>query len=136
MTKVELVNAVAERTGLSKKDAGGAVDFLASYQRQSPVLDAAQRQRAQVAAGDGSIWLFSSSEAVHNLPASLPDVDWGRARAVATHARIAQACRTGEIAMPFSRRLRNEDGLRLLLRPSKQISTISVSAFGVHSTAY
>lgn len=78
--------------------AGGAVDFLASYQRQSPVLDAAQRQRAKVAAGDGSIWLFSSSEAVHNLLASLPDVDWGRARAVATHARIAQAVRDAGFA--------------------------------------
>lgn len=28
MTKVELVNAVAERTGLSKKDAGAAVDAV------------------------------------------------------------------------------------------------------------
>ena len=78
--------------------AGGAVDFLASYQRQSPLLDAAQRQRAQAAAADGSVWLFSSSEAVHNLRASLPGLDWGRARAVATHARIAQAVRDAGFA--------------------------------------
>lgn len=78
--------------------AGGAVDFLASYQRQSPLLDAAQRQRAQAAAGDGSVWLFSSSEAVANLQASLPGQDWTRARAVATHARIAQAVRDAGFA--------------------------------------
>lgn len=78
--------------------AGGEVDFLVSYQRQSPALDADQRQRAQEAAGDGSVWLFSSSEAVHNLQASLPGVDWGRARAVTTHARIAQAARAAGFA--------------------------------------
>jgi uroporphyrinogen-III synthase len=80
------------------RTAGGEVDFLASYQRQAPVLDVAQRQRAQAAADDGSVWLFSSSEAVHNLQASLPDVDWGRARAVTTHARIAQVARAAGFA--------------------------------------
>jgi len=73
--------------------AGGAVDFVASYQRQRPLLDATQRQLAQAAAIDGSVWLFSSSEAVLNLQASLPQQDWRAARAVATHARIAQAVR-------------------------------------------
>jgi uroporphyrinogen-III synthase len=73
--------------------AGGAVDFVASYQRQRPQLDATQRLLAQTGAGDGSVWLFSSSEAVQNLQASLPQQDWGAARAVATHARIAQAAR-------------------------------------------
>lgn len=79
--------------GRQVREAGGTVDFLVSYQRQAPVLDATQRQRAQAAAGDGSVWLFSSSEAVHNLQASLPEVDWRHARAVATHARIAEAAR-------------------------------------------
>lgn len=73
--------------------AGARVDFLASYQRLPAAPDAAQLQRARAAAEDGSVWLFSSSEAVHNLQASLPDVDWGRARAVTTHERIAQAAR-------------------------------------------
>jgi uroporphyrinogen-III synthase len=73
--------------------AGGAVDLVASYQRQLPQLDAAQLQLARAAAGDGSVWLFSSSEAVHNLRACLPEQDWRSARAVATHARIAQAAR-------------------------------------------
>ncbi len=84
--------------GRQVREAGGTVDFLASYQRQSPVLDAGQRQRAQEAAGDGSVWLFSSSEAVHNLQASLPGVDWSRARAVVTHERIAQAARAAGFA--------------------------------------
>ncbi|MCZ8294352.1 MAG: uroporphyrinogen-III synthase [Hylemonella sp.] len=80
-------------------DAGGTVDFVASYQRQRPLLDTNQRQLARAAAGDGSVWLFSSSEAVLNLQASLPQQDWGAARAVATHARIAQAARAAGFAM-------------------------------------
>lgn len=79
--------------------AGGTVDFVASYQRCRPQLDAAQLQLARAAAGDGSVWLFSSSEAVHNLQASLPQQDWGAARAVATHARIAQAARAAGFAV-------------------------------------
>ena len=81
------------------QQAGGTVDLLASYQRQSPVLNAEQLQRAQVAASDGSVWLFSSSEAVLNLQASLPGQSWGHARAVATHARIAQAARAAGFAL-------------------------------------
>ncbi len=79
--------------------AGGTVDFVASYQRCRPQLDAAQLQLAQAAAGDDSVWLFSSSEAVLNLQASLPQQDWGAARAVATHARIAQAVRAAGFAV-------------------------------------
>jgi uroporphyrinogen-III synthase len=73
--------------------AGGTVDFVASYQRARPHLDDARRQLAREAAGDGSVWLFSSSEAVHNLQACLPDQAWAAARAIATHARIAAAAR-------------------------------------------
>jgi uroporphyrinogen-III synthase len=73
--------------------AGGAVDFLVSYQRGCPRLNAAQLALARAASTDGSVWLFSSSEAVRNLQASLPQQDWRAARAVATHARIAQAVR-------------------------------------------
>lgn len=79
--------------------AGGTVDFVASYQRQRPSLDTVQKQLAQAAAGDGSVWLFSSSEAVLNLQASLPQQDWGAARAVATHARIAQSARAAGFAV-------------------------------------
>jgi len=79
--------------------AGGTVDFVVSYQRQRPQLDAAQQQLARTAASDGSVWLFSSSEAVHNLQACLPQQDWQAARAVATHARIAQAARRAGFAV-------------------------------------
>ena len=80
------------------QQAGGTVDLLATYQRQRPVLNAEQQQRAQAAASDGSVWLFSSSEAVHNLQSCLPGQDWRAARAVATHARIAQAARAAGFA--------------------------------------
>ncbi|HEY3049162.1 MAG TPA: uroporphyrinogen-III synthase, partial [Polaromonas sp.] len=44
---------------------------------------------------DGSVWLFSSSEAVANLASQphLSRLDWRRARAVATHPRIADTLR-------------------------------------------
>ena len=75
--------------------AGAQVDFVGVYQRRAPRLADAQLQRARLASTDGSVWLFSSSEAVTNL-ANLPalsGVDWSRARAVATHPRILDAVR-------------------------------------------
>ena len=63
------------------------------YRRVAPVFDAARRALATSAATDGSLWLFSSSEAVFNLCAALPAQDWRAARALATHPRIAQAAR-------------------------------------------
>ena len=72
-------------------EAGVVVDFVVAYQRACPHLDKQQQQLAQAAACDGSVWLFSSSEAVANLRVSLPSQDWSAARAVATHARIAAA---------------------------------------------
>ena len=75
--------------------AGATVDFVGVYQRRAPRLNDAQMQRARQASADGSVWLFSSSEAVANLLqlAGLEGVDWRCARAVATHPRIAQAAR-------------------------------------------
>jgi uroporphyrinogen-III synthase len=69
--------------------AGAQVDFVAVYERRAPLFTAAQRQLIEAAAHDGSVWLFSSSEAL----AQLPPQDWSQARAVATHPRIAQAVR-------------------------------------------
>ena len=75
--------------------AGASVDFVGVYQRCAPVLADAQIGRARTASADGSVWLFSSSEALVNLLqlADLQDVDWSHARAVATHPRIAKAVR-------------------------------------------
>lgn len=69
--------------------AGARVDLVAVYQRRAPAFTDSQRQRMAAAAHDGSVWLLSSSEALAHLPAG----DWSRARAVATHPRIAEAAR-------------------------------------------
>jgi uroporphyrinogen-III synthase len=68
--------------------AGGQVEFAAVYQRRAPQFSAAQTAWAQQAAVDGSVWVFSSSQAVTHLPTG---IDWRQARCVATHERIAQA---------------------------------------------
>lgn len=72
---------------------GAVVEQVVAYRRAAPTLDAGQRALAQVAAGDGSLWLFSSAQAIAHLVAALPDCDWAAARALATHPRIAQAAR-------------------------------------------
>lgn len=73
--------------------AGGRIDTVVAYRRLPPVLGEAERQLASAAATDGSVWLFSSSEAIANLRAALPGLRWDRARAVATHPRIGEAAR-------------------------------------------
>lgn len=71
--------------------AGGRIDTVVAYRRLAPALGDAERQLATAAATDGSVWLFSSSEAIANLCAALPGLRWDRARAVATHPRIGEA---------------------------------------------
>lgn len=73
--------------------AGAQVDQVAAYRRLAPKFDAAQRARAERAAVDGSLWLFSSSEAIDNLRQCLPGVGWSGARALVTHPRIGEAAR-------------------------------------------
>lgn len=72
---------------------GAEVDFVVAYQRAAPRWTPAQVELALAAARDGSVWLFSSAEALTHLGSLLPGQDWSGARAVATHARIAQAAR-------------------------------------------
>jgi uroporphyrinogen-III synthase len=71
--------------------AGAQVHWVMAYSRSGPLWSAAQSALASGAALDGSIWLFSSSEALVKLKVLLPEQDWTRARAVATHERIAKA---------------------------------------------
>lgn len=74
--------------------AGGCrVDVVSSYERRTPQLTAAQLELARAASCDGSVWLFSSSEAVTNLvqQPGLSAVNWQRAQAIATHPRIQAA---------------------------------------------
>ncbi len=72
---------------------GARVDFVVVYQRRAPTWSAQQRAQASQAASDGSVWLFSSAQALANLRLLLPTQDWSAARAVATHPRIAAALR-------------------------------------------
>lgn len=81
------------------ESAGGHVEFVVAYQRCVPQWTGAQAVLAHTAASDGSVWLLSSSEAVANLVAAFPDAPWHQARAVATHARIAQAARAAGFAV-------------------------------------
>jgi uroporphyrinogen-III synthase len=74
-------------------DAGARIETVVAYVRRAPVWSEAQRQKARDAAGTGSAWLFSSSQAVAHLQGLLPGQDWSEARAIATHPRIASAAR-------------------------------------------
>lgn len=73
--------------------AGGQIDTVVAYRRLAPSLGESERQLATAAATDGSVWLFSSGEAIANLCAALPGLRWDQARAVATHPRIGDAAR-------------------------------------------
>jgi len=80
--------------------AGASAQFVVAYERRAPVWSAAQVAQAQQAASDGSVWCFSSSQAIQHLAQLLPTQSWDKARCVATHARIAQTAQTlgfGEI---------------------------------------
>lgn len=73
--------------------AGGQVEFVMVYQRGAPEFSPQEHELARQAATDGSVWLFSSSQAITNLGSCLPGQSWAGARAVATHPRIASAAR-------------------------------------------
>jgi uroporphyrinogen-III synthase len=73
--------------------AGASVEFVAAYSRRPPRWSAPQLEIAKQAAFDGSVWCFSSSQAVLHLQAQLTNVQWNKACCVATHARIAQTAR-------------------------------------------
>lgn len=73
--------------------AGASVEFVVAYSRRPPTWSAPQLNIAKQAASDGSVWCFSSSQAVLHLQAQLPNVQWNKTCCVATHARIAQTAR-------------------------------------------
>ena len=75
-------------------EAGARAEFVLAYQRCVPDFGPAQQALARRAAGDGSVWLFSSAQAVANLRTCLPDQSWSGARALATHPRIAAAAKS------------------------------------------
>ena len=72
---------------------GVVVDTVVAYCRALPAWSKEEHAQAAHCAVDASLWLFSSSEAAGNLAQLLPQQDWSRARALATHPRIAEAVR-------------------------------------------
>ena len=74
-------------------EAGASAEFLVAYSRRPPLWSDKQLGIAKQAVSDGSVWCFSSSQAVLHLQAQLPLLKWDQARCVATHARIAQTAR-------------------------------------------
>ena len=70
---------------------GVAVESVVAYRRRPPQWTPRQTELARHGAGDGSVWLFSSSEAIAHLQRLLPGQSWGQARAIVTHPRIAQS---------------------------------------------
>lgn len=82
--------------------AGASAQFVVAYERRSPEWSAEQKAQATQAAADGSVWCFSSSQAIKHLAQALPDQSWAKARCIATHPRIAQTAQSmgfGEIQM-------------------------------------
>ena len=80
--------------------AGASAQFVVAYERRAPEWSAAQKTQAVQAATDGSMWCFSSSQAIQNLALALPNQSWAQARCMATHPRIAQTAQAlgfGEI---------------------------------------
>lgn len=70
--------------------AGASAKFVVAYERRAPVWSAQEKAQATQAATDGSVWCFSSSQAMENLAQILPTQNWAKARCFATHPRIAQ----------------------------------------------
>ena len=89
------------------RDAGAEVEFLAVYERQLPLWSAQQLALAEQSAADGSLWLFSSSEAVANLQQLLPAQNWRSGLALTTHDRIASKA----LAAGFGRVLQSRPSL-------------------------
>ena len=74
--------------------AGAEVEYAEVYERHAPHFSAAQAAWARAGAQDGSVWVFSSSQALTHLPdVAALGANWSQARCVATHERIAQAAR-------------------------------------------
>lgn len=74
---------------LQRCEAAGAQVFTCvAYERRVPLWTARQRALAEAAGGPGSVWLFSSSEAVAHLCRLVAASDWSGATALVTHPRI------------------------------------------------
>jgi uroporphyrinogen-III synthase len=86
------------------QQSGARVEFVQAYWRGAPVLGETQCNIVREAALDGSVWLFTSAQAVANLRVCLPHQSWAGARAVATHPRIAAAARAAGFGVVWESR--------------------------------
>ena len=84
--------------------AGGSVDYVVAYRRVAARLRGTALDLAQQAASDGSVWMFSSSEAIGNLVISCPGQDWNLAKSVVTHPRIGDTARKVGFGMVMASR--------------------------------
>jgi uroporphyrinogen-III synthase len=75
------------------QNAGIPVRWVVSYQRAVPRWSDAQRRLAMQASADGSVWCFSSSQAISFLQHLMPEQTWSSARCIVTHPRIGEAAR-------------------------------------------
>jgi uroporphyrinogen-III synthase len=83
---------------------GASVDACVAYERHAPRWTPALRAEAEAGAAVGSLWLFSSSEALAHLREALPQADWSRAAALCTHERIAASARAAGFAQVIGSR--------------------------------
>ena len=116
--KVDAADASKDSTGTGRewliqklRACGCTVDVVSSYERCAPKLSSEQIDTAKAASHDGSVWLFSSSEAVVNLTSqpALKDVQWQSAIAMATHPRIQAAAQAAGWGVVQSSRPSIED---------------------------
>jgi len=94
--------------------AGVQVQACVAYQRRAPKLDAATLHQLHLGQAPGSVWLFSSSEALEHLQACAPGADWSHASALATHPRIQQRARESGFGTVLPTRPALADVLRAL----------------------
>ena len=94
--------------------AGARVEACVAYERRPPVFDEADRALVAQGALAGSVWLFSSSEALAALRVAQPLAHWTEATALVTHPRIAQAARDAGFGRVIESRPSLSDVLRAL----------------------
>jgi len=92
--------------------AGASVESCVAYERSAPRWTPDQLAVALAASSAGSVWLFSSSEAVNHLTTAAPRADWSKACAIATHPRIAASAK----AVGFGRVIETRPALPDVLR--------------------
>ncbi|MES2842690.1 MAG: uroporphyrinogen-III synthase [Pseudomonadota bacterium] len=93
---------------------GARVEGCVAYERRPPVFDDADRALAAQATLAGSVWLFSSSEALAALRVAQPSASWSAVTALVTHPRIAQAARDTGFGRVIESRPSLPDVLRAL----------------------